>query len=134
MTCVAVMVTPLVVPSTSTGSPIVMALAEVELVPFWYLVEDASSTVTFTPADVDIVKLDVDTLPTVPMAPPEAGPERALDPAPDKAVAVPPPLLPQAARIAVVASKRKGTRMFLCDLVVRVDISLTSFSALWVTQ
>jgi len=24
-----------------------MALAEVELVPFWYVVEDASSTVTF---------------------------------------------------------------------------------------
>jgi len=24
-----------------------MALAEVELVPFWYIVEDASSTVTF---------------------------------------------------------------------------------------
>jgi hypothetical protein len=28
------------------------------------------------------VKLDVDTLPTVPDAPPAAGPERALDPAP----------------------------------------------------
>jgi hypothetical protein len=47
MTCVAVMVVPLVVPSTRTGSPGVMALAEVELVPFWYVVEDASSTVTF---------------------------------------------------------------------------------------
>jgi hypothetical protein len=31
---------------------------------------------------VDIVKLDVDTLPTVPVAPPEAGPDRALDPPP----------------------------------------------------
>jgi len=59
-----------------------MALAEVELVPFWYVVVDASSTVTFTPADVDIVKLDVDTLPTVPDAPPAAGPDRALDPPP----------------------------------------------------
>ena len=77
------MVTPLVVPSTSTGSPVVMALADVELVPFWYVVEEASSTVTFTPADVDTVKLDVDTLPTVPDTPPEAGPERALGPAPD---------------------------------------------------
>jgi len=47
MTCVAVMVVPLVVPSTRTGSPVVMALAEVELVPSWYVVEDASLTVTF---------------------------------------------------------------------------------------
>jgi hypothetical protein len=37
----------LTVPSTRTLSPLVMALAEVELVPFWYVVEDASSTVTF---------------------------------------------------------------------------------------
>jgi hypothetical protein len=35
MTCVAVMVVPLVVPSTRTGSPVVMALAAVGLVPFW---------------------------------------------------------------------------------------------------
>jgi hypothetical protein len=47
MTCVAVMVVPLVVPSTRTCSPVVMALAEVGLVPFWYVVEDASLTVTF---------------------------------------------------------------------------------------
>ena len=47
MTCVAVMVVPLVVPRTRTGSPVVMALDEVELDPFWYAVEDASSTVTF---------------------------------------------------------------------------------------
>jgi hypothetical protein len=43
----AVMVVPFVVPSTSTGSPVVIALAEAELVPLWYVVEDASSTVTF---------------------------------------------------------------------------------------
>src|SRR5205807_9584506 len=79
MTCVAVMVSPLVVPSTRTRSPVVMALAEVFLVPFWYIVEDASSTVAFRPADVDIVKRALDTLPTVPDAPPEAGPDRALD-------------------------------------------------------
>jgi hypothetical protein len=35
MTCVAVMVVPLVVPRTRTGWPVVMALAELELVPFW---------------------------------------------------------------------------------------------------
>jgi hypothetical protein len=59
-----------------------MAFAEVELVPLWYVVEVASLTVTFWPVDVDIAKLDVDTLPTVPDAPPEAGPDRALDPPP----------------------------------------------------
>jgi hypothetical protein len=47
MTCRAVMVVPLVVPSTRARSPFVMALAEVELVPFSYFVEDASLTVTF---------------------------------------------------------------------------------------
>ena len=47
MTCVAVMVVLLIVPSTRTRSPVVTALAEVGLVPFWYVVEDASSTVTF---------------------------------------------------------------------------------------
>jgi hypothetical protein len=41
------MVVLLTVPSTRTGSPVVMALAEVEFVPFWYVVDDASSTVTF---------------------------------------------------------------------------------------
>jgi hypothetical protein len=57
-----------------------MALAEVELVPFRYVVVDASSTVTCWPADVVTVKLDVDTPSTVPDAPPAAGPDRALDP------------------------------------------------------
>ncbi|HZK73689.1 MAG TPA: hypothetical protein VFD88_06785 [Clostridia bacterium] len=47
MTCIAVMVVPLVVPSTRTSSPVVIALAEVGLAPFWYVVEDASSTLTF---------------------------------------------------------------------------------------
>ena len=76
MTCVAVMVVPLVVPSTRTGSPAVTALAEFGLVPFSYVVEDSSSMVTFWPADVVRVKLEPDTLPTVPAAPPAAGPER----------------------------------------------------------
>jgi hypothetical protein len=56
-----------------------MALAEIELVPFWYVVKAPSSTVTFAPADVDSVKLDLDALPTVPIAPPDAGPDRALE-------------------------------------------------------
>jgi hypothetical protein len=47
MTCVAVMVVLFTVPSTRTVSPVVIALAEVELVPFWYVVVDASLTVTF---------------------------------------------------------------------------------------
>ena len=47
MTCVAVIVVPLVVPSARTSSPVVMAFAEVELVPFMYVVDDASLTVTF---------------------------------------------------------------------------------------
>jgi hypothetical protein len=46
-TCVAVMVVPLAVPSARTGFPFVTALAEVELVPFRYVVEDAFLTVTF---------------------------------------------------------------------------------------
>ena len=59
-----------------------MALAEVGLVPFWYVVEDTSLTVTFWPVEVDIVKPAMDTVATVPNAPPEAGPDRALDPRP----------------------------------------------------
>jgi hypothetical protein len=57
-----------------------MALAERELVPLWYFVDDVFLTVTFWPADVDIVKLDLETLSTVPDDPPAAGPDRALDP------------------------------------------------------
>jgi hypothetical protein len=85
------------------------ALAELEVVPLRYFVEDASWTVTFCPAEVEIVKLDLETLSTVPDDPPAAGPERALDPplpgtrGPDRAaveadaedtvVAVPDPVL-----------------------------------------
>ena len=82
MTCVAVMVVLLVVPRTRTLSPVVMALAEAGLACFWYVVADASLTVTFWPADVVIVNRAVDRLPTVPAAPPAAGPDRALDPPP----------------------------------------------------
>jgi hypothetical protein len=41
------MVVPFVVPSTRTGTPVVTALAEAALVPFRYVVDDASVTVTF---------------------------------------------------------------------------------------
>jgi hypothetical protein len=103
------------------------------------------------------VKPDVDTLLTVPDDPPEAGPDRALDPPlpgrpavaelegeleeevaavaelegelEEEAVAVPLLLLPQAARIAVAASKRKVTRTnVFSDSDVRIDIVFTSLS------
>jgi hypothetical protein len=87
VTCVAVTIAPLVHPSTRTGSPLAMALAEAELVPFWYVVEDASSTVTVWPVAVVTLKVDLDVLATVPTTPPGAGPDRALDAPP----AAPPP-------------------------------------------
>jgi hypothetical protein len=64
---------------------VVTALAEAGLDPFSYVVEDASLTVTFWPADVVMVKPDVDRLLTVPDDPPAAGPDRALDPPPPDA-------------------------------------------------
>jgi hypothetical protein len=48
-----------------------------------------------------MVKLDVDTLPTVPDAPPEAGPDRALDPAPPDPGLAATPLLGTGAPAAV---------------------------------
>jgi hypothetical protein len=60
-----------------------MALAVVEVFTFWYVVKAPSLTVTcWFPAVVVTVKLAVVTLLTVPAAPPGAGPDRALDPAP----------------------------------------------------
>jgi len=82
MTCVAVIVVLLVVPSTRAVLPLATALADAEFVPFSYVVDDVSLTVTFSPADVNSSKPDVDTLLTLPIDPPAAGPERALDPAP----------------------------------------------------
>jgi hypothetical protein len=61
---------------------LVTALAVAEVVPFAYVVADESLTVTFSPADVDNVKPEVDRLLTVPTVPPAAGPDRALDPPP----------------------------------------------------
>jgi hypothetical protein len=62
-------VVPLTVPRTRTFTPF---LTDV--------VEDAFVTVTFCPAGVFRVKLDVDTLSIVPTVSPAAGPERALEP------------------------------------------------------
>jgi hypothetical protein len=69
----------LTVPSTRRLSPFATAVADVEDVPLSYFVEDFSSTVTFWPVDVVIVKLDVATAVTVPYAPPCAGADGALD-------------------------------------------------------
>jgi hypothetical protein len=43
-------------------------------------VADVSFTVTFSPADVNNPKPEVETLLTLPIDPPAAGPDRALDP------------------------------------------------------
>jgi hypothetical protein len=74
------MVVELTVPMTRTWVPFLMALAEIELDPLLYFVEELSSTVTFCPAEVVRVKPELDTLVTVPEDPPAAGPDRALDP------------------------------------------------------
>jgi hypothetical protein len=72
-------------------------------VPVSYSVEDVSSTVTFWPADVVMMKLDGDTLATVPEAPPAAGPDRALDPpAPEPG---PPAAPPPGLRCSAVAGE-----------------------------
>jgi len=47
MTWLAVMVVPLTVPTARTLSPLLIALAEVELVPLRYVVDEALLTVTF---------------------------------------------------------------------------------------
>jgi hypothetical protein len=76
------MVVELVVPRTRTVSPVVIALAEAGPVPSWYVVDDASLTVTLCPVAVETVKPDPDTLSTTPTVPPAAGPDRAFDPPP----------------------------------------------------
>jgi hypothetical protein len=104
--------------------------------------QHSEKSLVIWPPDVVNVKPDVDTLLTVPDAPPEAGPDRALDlegwvvveleevELVEEAVAVPLLLLPQAARIAVAASKRKVTltNVFIfSDSDVRIDIFFPSF-------
>jgi hypothetical protein len=80
MTCVAVIVVLSVVPTTRAVLPFLTALADADFVPFSYVVDDVSLTVTFSPADVNSPKPEVDTLLTLPIDPPAAGPDRALDP------------------------------------------------------
>jgi hypothetical protein len=78
ITCVAVIVVLSVVPSTSAILPFLTALDDAELVPFSYVVEDVSLTVTFCPPDVESTNPDLDTLLTLPIDPPAAGPEAFL--------------------------------------------------------
>jgi hypothetical protein len=82
MTSVAVIVVLSSVPSTRTVTALVTALFDVAVVPFSYLVDDVSLMVTFPPVGVDRVKPDADKLLTLPIDPPAAGPDRALDPPP----------------------------------------------------
>src|ERR1700719_4379864 len=82
MTREAVIVVLFVVPRTRTDSPVVTPFAGAAAVPCQYAVEDVTLTVTFWPAEVVSVKPDADTLPTVPIEPPAAGPDRAFDPPP----------------------------------------------------
>jgi len=58
----------------------VTALAAAAVVSFLYAVDDVSSTVTFWPAEVTSVKPDAEMSLTVPIDPPAAGADRALDP------------------------------------------------------
>jgi hypothetical protein len=88
MTCVAVIVVPLVVPTTRAVLPLVTALADADFVPLWYVVADVSLTVTFSPADVSSPNPEVETLLTLPTDPPSAGPDRALEPPPPDPEAV----------------------------------------------
>lgn len=121
ITCVAVIVVPLVVPRTRTGSFAVMAVAEAGLVPFSYVVADASLMVTFWPAEVDSVKPDVDTLLTVPTAPPAAGPDRALDPPPPDRGPVAGPL-PEGVEVLLEGA---GAELLLAAEEPPLDVALT---------
>jgi hypothetical protein len=58
--------------------------------------------VTFWPAEVVSVKPDADTLLAVPIEPPAAGPDRALDPLPVPVAPAKPWLLPLLLLLAVV--------------------------------
>jgi hypothetical protein len=60
----------------------VTAFIEADLLPFSYFVDEVSLTVTFSPAAVTRVKPELVTLLTLPIDPPAAGPERALEPPP----------------------------------------------------
>ncbi|MGO9487466.1 MAG: hypothetical protein ACLQBB_00380 [Solirubrobacteraceae bacterium] len=78
----AVIVVLSVVPSTRAVLPLLTALADAACVPFSYFVADVSLTVTFSPAEVNSPKPELETLLTLPIDPPAAGPDRALPPMP----------------------------------------------------
>jgi hypothetical protein len=94
-----------VVPSTRAVLPLVTSLDDAGPVPFSYVVEGVSLTVTFCPPDVESTNPDVEALVTLPIDPPAAGPDRALDSPPpwapcadiaevdDAVLAVPDPVL-----------------------------------------
>jgi hypothetical protein len=63
--------------------PVVTALAEAGLDALSYVVDDVSLMVTCALPAVVTVNPDADVLLTVPVVPPGAGPERALEPPPD---------------------------------------------------
>jgi hypothetical protein len=94
MMFVALIVVLLSVPSTSTVSPWVTALAVAAVVPCSYFVDDVSLTVTFCPVGVTSVKPEPERLLTVPIDPPAAGPDREFDPPPPDPV--PPDPVPPA--------------------------------------
>jgi hypothetical protein len=83
ITCAALIVVLLTVPTTNTGVSVVTALAVVELELSAYVVDEVSFTVTFWPSVVVMVKLVPDTAVTVPEVPPGSGPDRAFDPPPE---------------------------------------------------
>jgi hypothetical protein len=68
--------------------------------------------VTVCPADVVTVKLEVDTLPTVPTVPPAAGPDRAFD--------VPPVARPGRGPAPVVVFVVPATAALLPEVALRM--------------
>jgi hypothetical protein len=124
MTSAAVMVVPLVVPTTKTGSPVVTALAEACVASVRYVVVGTSLIVTCCPADVFNVKPDDDMALTVPTAPPDAGPERAFPPPPAGPAA--PPALCAAVDAADVAVDVAGDAARLTETPVAVRPAATA--------
>jgi hypothetical protein len=59
---------------------LVTALTDADFVPFSYFVDEVSLIVTFSPVGVVSLKPELETPLTLPVDPPAAGPERALDP------------------------------------------------------
>lgn len=147
-TCAAVIVVLSVVPSTRAVSPLMTALAGTELVSCSYFVDEVSSTVTFSPAEVIRSKPELDTPLTFPIDPPADGPDRALDSLPpgmpcagvadagDTAVAVPAPVLAVALTMpAAVPPIARVVAQIARDLVsLRENTGITFFQSRSVTR